>query len=131
MLKGKVANIKKKRSRTFEDFSEALIDEDVYRMQMDKLASELDTAHELIAIAEKRLVSVDTYFTIDNKWLRTFVETGALNEMTPELIKHLIDRIDVYADKRIQITFSYSNWMEPLLDCFEEIKILEAEQQSD
>lgn len=131
VLKGKVANIKKKRSRTFEDFTEALIDEDVYRMQMDKLAAELDTAHELITIAEKRLNSVDTYFTIDNKWLRTFVETGALNEMTPELIKQLIDRIDVYSDKRIQITFSYSNWMEPLLDCFEEVQMIEGENLTD
>lgn len=131
MLKGKLADIKKKRSKTFEDFSEALIDEDVYRMKMDKLASELDTAHDLIAIAEKRLHSVDTYFTIDNKWLRTFVETGALNEMTPELIKQLIDRIDIYSDKRIQITFSYSNWMEPLLDCYEEAQIIEAEKTTE
>lgn len=131
MLKGKLADIKKSRSKTFEDFSEALIDEDVYRMKMDKLASELDTARDLITIAEKRLNSVDTYFTIDNKWLRTFVETGALNEMTPELIKQLIDRIDIYSDKRIQITFSYSNWMEPLLDCYEEAQIIEAEKTTE
>ena len=79
---------------------------------MDKLASELDTTHELIAIAEKRLNSVDTYFNFDNKWLRTFVETGALNEMTPELIRQLIDRIDVYSDQRVQITLIYNNWLE-------------------
>lgn len=100
-------------------------------MQMDKLATELNTAHELIDIAEKRLNSVDTYFTINNKWLRTFVETGALNEMTPELIKQLIERIDVYSDKRIQITFSYSNWMEPLLDCFEEAQMIEEKNLTD
>lgn len=129
MLKSKAAGIKKRRSRTFEDFSEALIDEDVYRIQMDKLAAELNTVTDLIAIAEKRRDSVDTYFTIDNKWLRTFVETGALNEMTPELIKQLIKRIDVYGDKRVQITFNYGDWMEPLLDCIEEAKIIESEQE--
>ena len=130
MLKAKIANIKKRRSKTFEDFSEALIDEDVYRVTMDKLASELDTTHELIAIAEKRLNSVDTYFDVDNKWLRTFVETGALNEMTPELIRQLIDRIDVYSDQRVQITFNYNNWMEPLLDCFNELQAIEAEENN-
>lgn len=97
---------------------------------MDKLASELDTTHELIAIAEKRLNSVDTYFNFDNKWLRTFVETGALNEITPELIRQLIDRIDVYSDQRVQITFSYNNWMEPLLDCFNELQAIEAEENN-
>ena len=96
----------------------------------NKLASELDTTHELIAIAEKRLNSVDTYFNFDNKWLRTFVETGALNEMTPELIRQLIDRIDVYSDQRVQITFSYNNWMEPLLDCFNELQAIEAEENN-
>ncbi|MDD6618612.1 MAG: recombinase family protein [Clostridiales bacterium] len=35
MLRAKAADIKKRRSRTFEDFSNALIDEDVYRIQMD------------------------------------------------------------------------------------------------
>lgn len=68
---------------------------------------------------------MDLYFSIDNKWLRTFVETGAQNEMTSELIHQLIQRIDVYSDKRIQITFNYVNWMEPLMDCVEEVKSLE------
>lgn len=68
---------------------------------------------------------MDLYFSIDNKWLRTFAETGAQNEMTSELIHQIIQRIDVYSDKRIQITFNYANWMEPLMDCVEEVKSLE------
>lgn len=43
MLHAKAADIKQHRSRTFEDFSNALIDEDVYRIQMDKLAAEQET----------------------------------------------------------------------------------------
>ncbi len=38
-------------------------------------------------------------------------------------------RIDVYGDKRVQITFNYGDWMEPLLDCIEEAKIIESEQE--
>ncbi len=45
--------------------------------------------------------------------------------MTSELIHQIIQRIDVYSDKRIQITFNYANWMEPLMDCVEEVKSLE------
>lgn len=38
-LKSKAADLRKRRSRTFEDFSDAIIDEEVYRIQMDKLAT--------------------------------------------------------------------------------------------
>ena len=89
---------------------------------MDKLSVKLDTVTKEIAAAEKRRDEVDLYFSIDNKWLRTFVETGAQNEMTSELIHQIIQRIDVYSDKRIQITFNYANWMNPLLECVEALK---------
>ena len=125
-LKAKAARLRKSRSRTFEDFSEALIDEEVYRIQMDKLAAKLDAITKQIAAAEARRDEVDQYFTTDNTWLRTFVETGAVNELTPELIHQLIKRIDVYPDKRIKITFNYTDWMNPLLDCIEESKTIKA-----
>ena len=124
-LKAKAADLRKRRSRTFEDFSDAIIDEEVYRIQMDKLATKLDAITKQIATAEKRRDEVDLYFTVDNKWLRTFVETGAQDGMTPELIHLLIQRIDVYADKRIEITFNYADWMAPLLGYVEEAKHLE------
>ena len=122
VLRAKAADLKKRRSKAFEDLSDAMIDKEVYRAQMDKLSVKLDTVTKEIAAAEKRRDEVDLYFSIDNKWLRTFVETGAQNEMTPELIHQLIQRIDVYSDKRIQITFNYVNWMNPLLECVEALK---------
>lgn len=122
MLKSKAAKLKKRRSGAFEDLSAGLIDEGVYHIQMEKLAAELAAVTDMIKEAERRRDSVDEYFTLDNQWLRAFVETGAVNEMTPELIRHLIKRIDVCPDKRIRITFNYANWMEPLMDCVEEVK---------
>ena len=127
MLRAKAADIKKRRSRTFEDFSNALIDEDVYRIQMDKLGREQDLVAIQIEQAEKRRDSVDTYFTVDNKWLQKFVETGGQNELNKELVHNLIERIDIYHDKRIKITYNFSDWMEPFIDCIEELKQMDDE----
>ena len=127
MLRAKAADIKKRRSQTFEDFSNALIDEDVYRIQMDKLGREQDLVAIQIEQAEKRHDSVDTYFTVDNKWLRKFVETGGQNELNKELVHNLIERIDIYPDKRIKITYNFSDWMEPFIDCIEELKQMDDE----
>ena len=127
MLRAKAADIKKRRSRTFEDFSNALIDEDVYRIQMDKLGREQDLVAIQIEQAEKRRDSVDTYFTVDNKWLQKFVETGGQNELNKELVHNLIERIDIYPDKRIKITYNFSDWMEPFIDCIEELKQMDDE----
>ena len=127
MLRAKAADIKKRRSQTFEDFSNALIDEDVYRIQMDKLGREQDLVAIQIEQAEKRRDSVDTYFTVDNKWLQKFVETGGQNELNKELVHNLIERIDIYPDKRIKITYNFSDWMEPFIDCIEELKQMDDE----
>lgn len=127
MLRAKAADIKKRRSQTFEDFSNALIDEDVYRIQMDKLGREQDLVAVQIEQAKKRRDSVDTYFTVDNKWLRKFVETGGQNELNKELVHNLIERIDIYHDKRIKITYNFSDWMEPFIDCIEELKQMDDE----
>ena len=127
MLRAKAADIKKRRSQTFEDFSNALIDEDVYRIQMDKLGREQDLVAVQIEQAKKRRDSVDTYFTVDNKWLRKFVETGGQNELNKELVHNLIERIDIYPDKRIKITYNFSDWMEPFIDCIEELKQMDDE----
>lgn len=127
MLRAKASDIKKRRSRTFEDFSNALIDEDVYRIQMDKLGREQDLVAIQIEQAEKRRDSVDTYFTVDNKWLQKFVETGGQNELNKELVHNLIERIDIYPDKQIKITYNFSDWMEPFIDCIEELKQMDDE----
>ena len=127
MLRAKAADIKKRRSRTFEDFSNALIDEDVYRIQMDKLGREQDLVAVQIEQAKKHRDSVDTYFTVDNKWLQKFVETGGQNELNKELVHNLIERIDIYPDKRIKITYNFSDWMEPFIDCIEELKQMDDE----
>lgn len=121
-LRAKAAALRKSRSRTFEDFSDALIDEEVYRIQMDKLAAKLDAVTKQIAAAETRRDEVDQYFTTDNTWLRTFAECGTPDTITPELVHQLIQRINVYEDKRIEIVFNYKNWMEPLLSYVDEVK---------
>ena len=127
MLHAKAADIKQRRSRTFEDFSNALIDEDVYRIQMDKLVAEQERLSLQIEHAQKRRDSVDTYFTVDNKWLRKFVETGGQSDLNKDLVHELIERIDMYPDKRIKITYNFSDWMEPFIDCIEELKQMDEE----
>ena len=124
-LKAKAADLRRRRSRTFEDFSDAIIDEEVYRIQMDKLATKLDAITKQITAAEKRRDEVELYYTVVNKWLCTFVETGVQNEITPELIQLLIQRIDIYVDKRIETNFNYADWMSPLLGYIEGAKHLE------
>lgn len=129
-LNGKLARLKSKRSRTFEDFSDGILDEETYRLHMDKLAAQMTAVCEEIRQAEKRRDDVDTYFNLDNKWLRTFVDTGGAAEMNSDLYHNLIQRIEVFSDNRITITFNYDDWMTPLLECLNEAKELDSANAS-
>lgn len=92
------------------------------RGQRDKPGREHDLVVIQIEQAEKRRDSVDTYFTVDNKWLRKFVETGGPNELNKEQVHNLIEHIDICPDKQIKITYNFSDWMEPFIDCIEKLK---------
>lgn len=97
---------------------------------MDKLAAQMTAVCEEIRQAEKRRDDVDTYFNLDNKWLRTFVDTGGAVEMNSDLYHNLIQRIEVFSDNRITITFNYDDWMTPLLECLNEAKELDSANAS-
>ena len=46
--------------------------------------------------------------------------------MNSDLYHNLIQRIEVFSDNRITITFNYDDWMTPLLECLNEAKELDS-----
>lgn len=50
--------------------------------------------------------------------------------MNSDLYHNLIQRIEVFSDNRITITFNYDDWMTPLLECLNEAKELDSANAS-
>ncbi len=115
MLKTKAAAARSGRAQAFEDLASALIDEDTYHLRMEKLASEISSLEEQVRQAQQRRDEVDTHFSLNNKWLRTFADARYCADDGGELAHQLIQKIEIFPDKVIRVTFQYNDWMEPLL----------------
>ena len=121
ILRKKMGEIKTSRTRAFEDLACGEIDEDDYRQKMDILAREQLEITKQLSNAEAMCEMVDTHLSPENQWLRTFAEKGAVDELTTELVSCMIQRIDVLEDKRVHITFNYSDCMKAFMTGLEAI----------
>lgn len=122
ILRKKLGEIKTARTRTFEGLSDGQIIEDEYRQRMDILAGEQLKLTKALSTAEAMCETVDTHLSPQNQWLRTFAEKGAVDELTTELVSCMIQRIDVLEDKRVHITFNYSDCMKAFMTGLEAIR---------
>jgi hypothetical protein len=84
---------------------------------MHHLMEEQVAMHKQCEDAEALCDQMDQHLTVENTWLRCFSECGEISNLTPELVSKMIKRIDVFEDKRVHITFSYTDCMVSLLDC--------------
>lgn len=123
-LNGKLAAVRQQRTQTFERLADALIDQDTYRKKMDQLTAEAEALEEQIRQAKQRRKDVDTYFTADNEWLQRFTGITKVTEDDEDLIHELVKKVEVFPDDRLQVTFSYKDWMEPLVSMLEEASSL-------
>ena len=58
----------------------------------------------------------------DLAWMDSFKENRNVTELTRELVVTLIDRIEVSADKNIEITFRFKDEFKQLKECVDKLK---------
>ena len=69
---------------------------------------------------QRRQVIEDTQGS--NSWIYQFIKYKDMDELSHEIVVALIDRIDIYEDKRIQITFNYKNEFLELVNNVNELR---------
>ena len=122
VLRRTLAEIKVSRTKAFEGLACGEIDEDEYRQRMDILAGEQLKLTKALSTAEAMCEMVGTHLSPQNQWLCTFSEKGVIDELTPELVSCMIQRIDVLEDKRVHITFNYTDSMKAFVMGLEAIR---------
>lgn len=122
LLHSRIADLSARKLKAFEDLNNGLIDTETYHAMINKIAAGIAAAEAQVPIAIQKRDEIDTYFTMDNKWLTAFLSTGEMPSLSPDLVKKLVKRIDIYPDSRMRITFSFANWMEKLQDYIKELK---------
>lgn len=100
---------KEYRLRLYESMVDELITHDEYVDLRQKYAIKIEKAENILARLEKEREDTKNGLMGDRSWMGLFLKHGKITELTRDLVVTLIDKIDVYEDKRIEITFNFKN----------------------
>lgn len=97
------------KSRLIEALNDDLIDKDEFTMMRDKYRKlEADCNAAIEALCTK-IDELDTNNENELSWIEQYIRYQDMTELTREAVVSLIDRVTVYNDKRVEITFNYKN----------------------
>lgn len=126
-LSTKLEQIKNGRSKAYENLVDGISNMDTYQMQLERLADDQESITRQIQALQTQLELTDEVFSIPNQWLRSLTAEGAVHEITTDLIHQLIEKIEVFPDKSINITYRYEDYMRPLLNSIDKLKMIDTE----
>lgn len=90
---------------TREEFLDA---KERYALKISELETELDEK-------EKDLADFEQCMNGENQWMKAFLAFRDAQELTREMAVNLLERVEVYKDKRIHIKFRFRNEYEYLM----------------
>lgn len=117
ILQRNIAASKISRLEAFEQLTAGEINEEEYQQLMHHLMEKQAAMRKQCEDAEALCNQIDQQLSVENTWLRCFSECGEISNLTPELVSKMIKQIDILEDKRVHITFNYTDCMVSLLDC--------------
>lgn len=103
----KIANTKKLGSEQYLKYRMGEIKEDTFWQLKDENAQKLLICQKKCADIEEKIRTVDEETIRKNHFLRTLVKGNEKTELTAEVVRTLINRIEVYQDYRVKVIFNF------------------------
>ena len=107
VIEKKIENIKKLGSEQYLKYRMGELDEESFRQEKkdnDKATASLQKKSTAIA---ERLKNIDFETVQKNHFLRTLIKGDEKTELTSEVVRTLIHRIEVYPDQRVKVIFAF------------------------
>jgi len=95
------------RLKLYENKVEGLITHEEYLMMRQKYTARIEETMGILERLEKERQAAMEQNALDCSWMQSFKENRNVQELTRELVVTLIDRIEVFEDKSIEITFRF------------------------
>ena len=104
-----IRRIESLRKAIFEDYATKLITASEYKFANEKYTADADKLQEHLKQAKLARSQHSQDTSVNNKWLATFKKFIDDKELTTEMTKTLIERIDVHEGHNIEIAFRYQD----------------------
>lgn len=103
---GKTVTIK---CSIYQDFKSGILEKEEYIYQKESLNIKIQELSENLNKIEEKIHLIQQEFDFKKKYTEIFKKFEEFYEMTDEMVKELVDKIEVYSSHEISITFKYKD----------------------
>lgn len=108
-LREKLADIMKYKMKICEKYMDGILDKEEYFSYKAEYDRQSRRLHDQILCAEQEKNKLEKTGDGSENWIRKFIRSGKLLEMTREIVTELMEKIVVYGDRRMDIIFKYQS----------------------
>lgn len=106
------------------DLTERVIDRNEYDFLKDRYTRSYNDLLEQEAKSAEQMRRTGTVLNSAKKWIGMIRHCEHQSSLTHELVDCLIERIEVYADKRVRVILNYEDPYRMLLDFMKEVEVM-------
>ncbi len=93
----------------YEDMKKGILTKEEYLTAKEKYAGKIAELETELDGKQAELNDFEQYMSGENRWLKAFSNIRDAKELTREMAVSLLDKVEVYEDKRIHIRFRFQN----------------------
>lgn len=108
--------------KLYDSFTEGLISREEYIVMKEKYLVKMKKVDAAVKELEEEKAQIIDNVKEPTSWISRFVKYRNMESLTHEAVATMIDRIDVYEDKRIVITFNYMDEFKEICGYLEELR---------
>lgn len=99
----------------YEDLKQGILTKQEFLIAKEKYALDIDALTEKLRKQQKEVETFEQCMSGENKWLKAFLSFRNAKELTKDMAQALLERVEVYEDRRIHIIYRFRNEYEYLI----------------
>ena len=100
-------NLKKLGSEQYLKYRMGEMEEKTFQREKEEIAKKSTSIQNMRADIAERLRTIDAQNIQKNHFLRMLIKGNEKTELTGEVVRTLVHRIEVYPDKRVKVIFAF------------------------
>ena len=111
-----------KSQRLYESYTDEILGREEYLLVKDRYTNKMDDIQKEIEELEKSIENVKAGNVMDQSWVTQFIKYKDQAELSHEMVVSLVTCIEVFEDKRIQITFNFKDELKEYIQIVKSIR---------
>lgn len=103
------------KANLYGDLKQGILTKQEFLIAKEKYALDIEVLTEKLRKQQKELETFERCMSGENKWLKVFLSFRNAKELTKDMAQALLERVEVYEDKRIHIIYRFRNEYEYLI----------------